>query len=170
MCYASVLTSSSYPVRKVLIDPSLGDNGSRGRASNNKKKRNNSSRWLHTSIYLRTKAIQTFQCVTTSFGSDATGNVSSNLNKRSKAAAGASSKTEASEGSYDNSNVVKQLMDGGCNHNCSDGERTILLVVGSLIEQLNWKGREGIVNLTDTNSGYDDRDDWGSLSERVDLV
>ena len=34
----------------------------------------------------------------------------------------------------------------------------------------NWKGREGIVNLTGTNSAYDVHDDWGSLAERVDLV
>ena len=67
ICYASLMTSCSGPVRKV-IDPTNSV-----QFDTTKRKR-----WLHRSIPMRTIAIRTFQIVIISFGSDRSGKSSSN--------------------------------------------------------------------------------------------
>jgi hypothetical protein len=66
MSYASLLTSCSGPVRKVMEPTSA--------VQLEGKKR----RWLHLSIPMRTVAITTFKTVTLSFGSDRSGKSSTN--------------------------------------------------------------------------------------------
>ena len=158
ICYAAVLTSSSYPVRS-LVDPSNLRNtnnnvaavaGSNTNSNNNKPVKR---KWLHTSIFLRTKAIQTFQYVSLTFGFDSGSNSSKKRNK--------SKPTTNSSISHSNQHDGLMMIDS----NCSDGERTILLIAGCLVEQLNWNGGGGGGGV----AAIDD-DDWGSLSERVDLA
>ena len=149
ICYAALLTSSSYPVRS-LVDPTNLRNvvGNNNNNTNKPMKR----KWLHTSIFLRTKAIQTFQYVSLSFGSDGGSSSSNKKWKKSN-----TTTTTNSSISRNNQNDGLMMIDS----NCSDGERTILLIAGCLVEQLNWNGG-GVAAIDD--------DDWGSLSERVDLV
>jgi hypothetical protein len=115
--YASLLTSSSTAVRKVL-DP-------RHVVNLDGKKR----RWLHASVFLRTMSIRSYKLVTLAFGSDRSGKASSFQASGHKAL------------------------------ESSDGDRTVALVAGCLVEQFGW-----------SFSDVEGDDDWGSLVERVDLV
>ena len=115
--YASLLTSCSGAVRKVLDPTSI--------AQLDGKKR----RWLHTSIPLRTTSIQTCIHAMLSFGSDKSGRSELHTLRRMSP------------------------------YEKSDGERTVTLVAGCLMEQIGWNG-----------SQEDGGDTWGSTSERADLV
>ena len=120
--YASLLTSSSGPVRKAM-DPTSA-------AQLDGKKR----RWLHLSVPMRRLTIESLTKVIAKFGPDASGS---------------SRQKNSSRKGYTKSNARPS----------TDGEKSISLVVGCLIEEI---GR-----MVDT-FGFDE--DWVSNTDRIDLV
>ena len=121
--YASILTSSSGPVRKV-IEPTSA-------AQLEGKKR----RWLHLSIVSRALAIRTFGKAIMVFGCD---NGASSLNHSQSSSSTSQSLTAAS----------------------TDGEKTINLIVGCLVEQIS--------NNKIQTDDFDN--DWGTSAERIELI
>jgi hypothetical protein len=100
MCYASILTSSSGPVRQVMDPTSVVQLGGKKR------------RWLHLSVSMRARSIETLERVVAGFRSDVTQNGASFSNSKQ---AGKSATLS------------------------TDGERAIGLVVGCLLEQISSK-------------------------------
>ena len=121
--YASILTSSSGPVRKV-IEPTSA-------AQLEGKKR----RWLHLSIVSRALAIRTFGKAIMVFGCDSS---ASSLNQSQSSSSTSQSLTAAS----------------------TDGEKTINLIVGCLVEQIS--------NNKIQTDDFDN--DWGTSAERIELI